>query len=53
MEFVRAKRLNLAEMLIKNSNYPLNKIAEICGFNDYSTFYKAYKNRYNKSPNDE
>lgn len=41
-EYIEFLRLKDAEKMLGN-NIELHKIAELCGFNSYSTFYRAYK----------
>jgi len=48
-EYVRNKRLELAQNLLQNGVYP-NIVSENCGFSDYNSFYKAYRSRYHVSP---
>ncbi len=51
-EYITAKRLILAESYIRAGHSP-TKIFADCGFGDYSTFFRAYKKRYNRSPNEQ
>ena len=51
-EYVTVKRLMLAKELLKKGHKPTVVFLE-CGFNDYSAFYRAYKNQFGCSPNDE
>lgn len=39
-------------MMYKKTN-ELHKIAELCGYNDYSAFYKNYKKYFGTSPKDD
>ncbi|MCD8308090.1 MAG: AraC family transcriptional regulator [Clostridia bacterium] len=41
MTYVRKKRLNLAEFLIKNKTRP-SDVAKHLGYTDYASFYRAY-----------
>ncbi len=50
-EYVTAKRLLMAQGLIRAGKKP-TKIYQDCGFSDYTVFFRAYKKRYGKSPND-
>ncbi len=48
-EYVTVKRLMAAQQLISEGTPP-TKAASLCGFNDYSVFYRAYKRHFNTSP---
>lgn len=48
-EYVTVKRLMLAKELLKKGHRPTSVYLE-CGFNDYSTFYRAYKTKFQSSP---
>ncbi len=47
--FIIEKRLNEAKILITRA-VPLKEIPELCGFSDYSSFYKAFMKKYGISP---
>ena len=47
--YVTEKRLLLARDLLSR-DVPLTEIAERCGYRDYSTFSRAYKKKFGKSP---
>lgn len=49
MNFVRSKRLILAKLKIENGEKP-TKIYSDCGFLDYTTFYRAYKQQFGYKP---
>lgn len=49
-EFVKARRLNEACDLLKNTSLPVNKIAVQCGIHDYNYFSKIFKHRFSVSP---
>jgi len=49
--YVMQKRLLIAKDLIANGE-PINKAYIQCGFNDYSSFLRSFKNMFNKSPSD-
>lgn len=51
-EYVTVKRLMLAKELLKKGHRPTTVYLE-CGFNDYSTFYRAYKTKFHTSPADD
>ena len=37
-------------LIAKHPTMTINKIAEMCGYNEYSAFYKAYLNYFGISP---
>lgn len=47
--FVTQRRLIAAKLMIVD-NVPMNAVCEQVGFNDYSAFYRAFKQEYNMSP---
>ena len=47
--YIRQKRLTYVSEL-KRQGKNLTEAATLAGFNDYSSFYRAYKNKYKKSP---
>ena len=48
-KYITTKRLLLAKELLKGGKQP-TAIYNECGFNDYCTFYKAYKEKFKVSP---
>ena len=48
--YLNEKRLLLAREKI-GAGEPLIRVSEDCGFQDYSTFSRAYKKRFGASPN--
>lgn len=50
--YVRTKQLITAKELLLNGEAPA-KVATACGFDDYSTFYRAYKRQFGRSPQDD
>ncbi len=46
------ERLKKGHYLIQKTDFPLKEIAFMSGFNDYPTFSKAFKKKYNYSPSD-
>lgn len=48
-EYIKTKRLLEARRLIR-SGEPAGKTCIQCGFNDYSAFYRSYRNRFGVSP---
>lgn len=51
-KFYTEERLKKAYQLIQNTNIPLKEIAFTSGFNDYISFYKAFKKRFQYSPSE-
>lgn len=49
--YVNQKRLLMAKDLIISGN-PITKIYLQCGFNDYTSFLRSFKNMFKKSPSD-
>ena len=49
-KLVLNQRMNYAGSCIEETELPLNLIAQQAGYCDYSTFYRAFKNFYGKSP---
>lgn len=50
--YVRTKRLTSAQILIQNGEQPANAATQ-CGFEDYSTFYRAYKRHFGRRPSSD
>lgn len=48
-QYVTIKRLARAQMLLQEGEKP-TKVCFICGFNDYSAFYRAYIKQYGHGP---
>lgn len=51
-EYIIIKRLLLAKELLKNGIPPTNVYSK-CGFNDYCTFYRNYKQKFKTSPKND
>lgn len=50
-QYIQNRRMSLAKaLLLQNRN--LTEIAEMCGYDNYSTFSKAFKKHYSCSPSD-
>lgn len=47
--FITVKRLNLAKSQLKDGIHP-TKVYLNCGFNDYTSFFRAYKKHFGISP---
>lgn len=44
-------QLNYAVVLLRTADINIKKIADICGFNNTTYFYRAFKNKYGLTPN--
>ena len=51
-DYVRIKRLFTAQEMLRNGIHPSNAATE-CGFQEYSTFYRAYKKQFGHKPQDD
>lgn len=51
-EYIITKRLIKAKSLI-NAGYPLTKVYELCGFSNYSTFYRSYLKYFKEFPSSQ
>ncbi|MGC4041880.1 MAG: AraC family transcriptional regulator [Flavobacterium sp.] len=51
-QFYNDERLKKSHFLIESTLIPLKEVAYICGFNEYTNFYKAFKKKYNYSPSE-
>ncbi|MEC4004822.1 AraC family transcriptional regulator [Flavobacterium sp. SUN052] len=49
-QFYNDERLKQANKMILETAIPLKEIAYLCGFNDYVTFSKAFKKKFNYTP---
>lgn len=47
--YIQKKRLQIARHLLSGGNKP-NNVYSICGFGDYTGFYRAFKTEYGTSP---
>lgn len=50
--FQKEQRLKRAHSFIINSDLPLSRIADICGFQSFPHFSKIFKNHYGYNPSD-
>ncbi len=48
-EYIQTKRLVMAHEMLLSGQRP-TEVYSRCGFNEYTTFYRAYKNRFGHSP---
>ncbi|WP_291131206.1 helix-turn-helix domain-containing protein [Flavobacterium sp. UBA7682] len=51
-QFYNDERLKKAHFLIQQTAIPLKEISFLCGFNDYTNFFKAFKKKYHYTPSD-
>ncbi len=51
-KFYTEERLKKAHLMIQQTVIPIKEIAIICGYINYTNFYKAFKKRYNYSPSE-
>lgn len=49
-ETIRQKRMQHAVTLFHTNRYTLEEIAYLCGYHDYTGFYKSFKRHFNCSP---
>ena len=49
-QYITIKRLTKARLMLREGEKP-TKVCFACGFNDYSTFYRAYIKYYGHGPN--
>jgi len=49
-QFYNDERLKKAHNLIQQTTLPLKQISFLCGFSNYTNFFKAFKKKYNYSP---
>lgn len=50
-EFINTRRIAKAKMLIEEG-HSITELCYLCGFNDYTTFYKTFKKFTGKTPSD-
>ena len=48
-DYIVYKRMALAQILLQ-AGHPIGVVARECGFSEYSTFYRAYRKVYGRSP---
>ncbi|PKB18057.1 AraC family transcriptional regulator [Flavobacterium sp. 5] len=51
-QFYTEERLKRAHLLIQQTAIPIKEIAFMCGFNDYTNFYKSFKKRFKYAPSE-
>ena len=52
-DLLRDRRLENAMQRLLVTDEPVERIAEHCGFIDYTTFFRAFRKRYGMSPTDQ
>ncbi|MGN0115777.1 MAG: helix-turn-helix transcriptional regulator, partial [Acutalibacteraceae bacterium] len=52
-QYITKLRLNMGKDLIESGNQNAQNAALLCGFNEYSAFYKAYKKMYQMPPSSQ
>lgn len=50
LEFITNERLWLAKELLTNTNYPINRVADMVGYGNYSYFTKIFKRNIGMTP---
>ncbi|MGN0113957.1 MAG: AraC family transcriptional regulator [Acutalibacteraceae bacterium] len=50
VRYINNIRIHNVKNLVMSKNIPIFKAAEMSGFSNYSTFYRAYKKEYNDAP---
>lgn len=50
LEFITGERLWLAKELLANTDYPINRIADMVGYGNYSYFTKIFKRNMGMTP---
>ena len=53
LKYINFLRVEEAKRIIGKSPLPLKRISELCGFSDYSTFYREYKKFNSDSPTNQ
>lgn len=48
-QYIKLKRLFYAKELLSQGRHP-TEVYSLCGFRDYSTFFRAFKNQFEKAP---
>lgn len=51
-QFYNDERLKKAQILIQQTEIPLKQISFLCGFNNYTNFFKAFKKKFGFSPSE-
>jgi len=51
-QYYNDERLKKAHILIQQTEIPLKQIAFLCGFNNYTNFFKAFKKKFSFSPSE-
>lgn len=48
--YITACRIEYAKLLLSTTDRPIGEVAEICGYSDFTTFYRAFRARTDRSP---
>ena len=51
VQYITNYRISLAETMLKNEDRSISTVAQLCGFDDVSYFYRCYKKLKGTSPN--
>ena len=49
-EYIRNRRLDEATHLLENTKYSVSEVAQLVGYQDHSSFCRAFKSRFGKKP---
>ena len=49
-QFIMLQRMKAAGKLLESSRYSIDEVAQQCGFNSCSVFYRNFRKYYNTSP---
>lgn len=49
-QFLMQIRLNRSRLLLRSTNYPINEVVNLIGFDSTSTFIKLFRQRYDTTP---
>ena len=48
--YITSCRIEYAKLLLSTGDRPVGEIAEACGYSDFTTFYRAFRERVGRSP---
>ena len=49
--YIKIQRLTRSENIMREGQHPLADICHLCGFGDYSSFFRAFKGHFGMTPN--